>query len=61
VGDSQNIEVTNKRQIKAMDIREEAVSQMELQALSYAQKATTTMSIEADVSVDIKGAIVKIN
>jgi hypothetical protein len=44
-----------------MDIREEAVSQMELQALSYAQKATTTMSIEADVSVDIKGAIVKIN
>lgn len=61
VGDSQNIEVTNKRQIKAMDIREEAVNQMELQALSYAQKATTTMSIEADVSVDIKGAIVKIN
>ena len=61
VGSNQNVKITQKQQTQAMDIREEAKNSIEMQSMSHTQKASTTMSINANASIDIKAAIVKVN
>ncbi len=61
VGDSQNVKVQNKLQIQATDIRVEAQNKIEAQAAQINQKASTSIGINANASIDIKGGMVKVN
>ena len=60
-GDNMNVKVKNKLQVQAMDIRIEAQSKIEAQAAQINQKASSTMALNANASIDIKGGIVKVN
>ncbi len=61
VGDSQNVKVQNKLQVQATDIRIEAQSKIEAQAAQINEKASTSMALNANASIDIKGGMVKVN
>lgn len=60
-GDSMNVKVKNKLQVQATDIRIEAQSKLEAQAAQVNQKASSTMALNANASIDIKGGVVKVN
>ena len=60
-GDSMNVKVKNKLQVQATDIREEAQNKLEAQAAQLNQKATSTMALNANATIDIKGGVVKVN
>ena len=61
VDDSQDVKITNKQQTHAMDIRVEADNKLEEQSMEHVQKANAKMNINAQATIDIKSALVKIN
>lgn len=61
VDDSQDVKITNKQQTHALDIRVEADNKLEEQSMEHVQKANAKMNINAQATIDIKSALVKIN